>query len=129
MVVINEAAARQFFPGEEPLGKRIELGWKANGVRHGGEIVGIVADFKQDALEREIEPQLFLPYDQAPVESLAVVAAHPGGPAGPGLGGPPGGARARPRPARLRAAAADRGWSPRRCRSPASTCSCSAASR
>jgi predicted permease len=80
VVMINEAAARQFFPGEEPLGKRIEIGWKVNGVPHGGEIVGIVAGFKQDALQREIEPQLFMPYDQAPVEALSVVLRTSGDP-------------------------------------------------
>src|SRR4051812_37930541 len=80
VVMINEAAARHFFPNEEPWGKRIEIGWRSNGVRHGGEIVGIVAGFKQDALQREIEPQLFLPYDQAPVEVLSVVLRPPGDP-------------------------------------------------
>src|SRR5436305_2426890 len=43
VAVINEAAVRKFFPGEEPLGKRIELGWR----HHGGTVVGVVADFKQ----------------------------------------------------------------------------------
>ena len=80
VVVINEAAVRRFFPGEEPLGKRIDLGWKAGNEVRGGMVVGIVADFKQDALEREIEPQLFLPYDQAPVESLSVTLGSPGDP-------------------------------------------------
>jgi predicted permease len=73
VVVINEAAVRKHFPGEDPLGHRIDLGWTVDDVRRGGEIVGVVADFKQDALEREIEPQVFLPYDQAPLESLSVV--------------------------------------------------------
>jgi putative ABC transport system permease protein len=73
VVMINEEAARRFFPHEEPLGQKIALGWKVNGVPRGGEVVGIVAGFKQEALQREIEPQLFLPYDQAPVESLSVV--------------------------------------------------------
>ncbi|MFL6260968.1 MAG: ADOP family duplicated permease [Thermoanaerobaculia bacterium] len=80
VVMINEAAARQFFPGEEPLRKRVEIGWRVNGVPHGGEIVGIVADFKQDALQREVEPQLFMPYDQAPVEALSVVLRSSGDP-------------------------------------------------
>ncbi|HET7041145.1 MAG TPA: FtsX-like permease family protein, partial [Gemmatimonadales bacterium] len=53
---------------------------KVNGVPHGGEIVGIVADFKQDALQREVEPQLFMPCDQAPVEALTVVLRTPGDP-------------------------------------------------
>jgi len=73
VAVINEAAARKHFPGENPLGHRIDLGWTVDGVHRGGEIVGVVADFKQDALEAEIEPELFLPYDQAPLESLSVV--------------------------------------------------------
>ncbi|MFL6232025.1 MAG: ADOP family duplicated permease [Thermoanaerobaculia bacterium] len=80
VVMINEAAARQFFPGEEPLRKRVEIGWRVNGVPHGGEIVGIVADFKQDALQREVEPQLFMPYDQTPVEALSVVLRSSGDP-------------------------------------------------
>jgi putative ABC transport system permease protein len=80
VVVINEAAARRFFPGEEPLGRRIELGWRSHGLHHGGEIVGIVAGFKQDALQQEVEPQLFLPYDQGPVETLSVVLRSSGDP-------------------------------------------------
>ncbi|HEY0558609.1 MAG TPA: ABC transporter permease [Thermoanaerobaculia bacterium] len=76
VAVINEAAVRKFFPGEEPLGKRIDLGWR----HHGGTIVGIVADFKQDALEQQIDPQIFLPFDQAPQESLAVVLRSPADP-------------------------------------------------
>ena len=73
VVVINETAARKFFPGEEPLGHRIELGMKVDGVRPQGEIVGIVADVKQDALEAKVDPQLFVPYDQLPMESVAFV--------------------------------------------------------
>src|SRR4051812_25784993 len=80
VVVINEAAVRRFFPGEEPLGQRIDLGWRVNQVPRGGTVVGIVADFKQDALEREIAPQLFLPYDQAPLGSLSVVLRSPADP-------------------------------------------------
>jgi len=72
-VVITEAAARRFFPKEEPLGKRIDLGWTVDDVPRGGEVVGIVADFKQDTLSQGSEPQLYLPYDQAPLESLSVV--------------------------------------------------------
>jgi putative ABC transport system permease protein len=67
VVVLNEAAVRRYFPGQDPIGQRIEMG------PLGGEIVGIVADFKQDAMERQIDPELFMPYDQFPGRSLAVV--------------------------------------------------------
>jgi putative ABC transport system permease protein len=72
VVMINEEAARRFFPGEDPLGKRIALGWRIDGVPRGGEIVGILRDFKQSALESEVEPHLFLPYEQAPRPDLTV---------------------------------------------------------
>ncbi|HSS49683.1 MAG TPA: ABC transporter permease, partial [Thermoanaerobaculia bacterium] len=77
-VLLNEAAVRRYFPGEEPLGHRIDLGGSINGRRLGGEIVGVIADFKQDALENEIEPEVFLPYEQSPQESLAVVLRFSG---------------------------------------------------
>ncbi|HKV11093.1 MAG TPA: ABC transporter permease [Thermoanaerobaculia bacterium] len=73
VVVINQTAARQMFPGEDPMGKHVTLGWSVDGVRRGGEVVGIVGDFKQDALQEDPEPHLFLPFEQAPVEGMTVV--------------------------------------------------------
>ncbi len=73
VVLLNETAARRFFPGEDPLGKRILLGWSEDGVPKGGEVVGIVGDFKQRALDREVDPELFLPFLQNPMDTLAIV--------------------------------------------------------
>jgi predicted permease len=73
VAILTQAAARKFFPNEDPIGKNIILGWSSNGVRRGGEVVGIVGDFKQSTLDREADPQLFLPYDQAPLGILSVV--------------------------------------------------------
>ena len=73
VVVINETAARQMFPGEDAMGQRINLGWTSNGVQRGGEVVGIIGDFKQDALQAETEPHLFLPFEQAPMQGMTVV--------------------------------------------------------
>jgi putative ABC transport system permease protein len=70
VMVINEAAARRYFSNQNPLGQRIAMGSRRSTPR---EVVGVVADFKQDELEREVEPQMFVPYDQLPWESLAVV--------------------------------------------------------
>jgi putative ABC transport system permease protein len=74
VVLLNAAAVRKFFPGEEPLGKQIAFGLAdAKGDIPGGEVVGVVADFKQDALEQDVEPQIFQAYDQVPQQSLSVV--------------------------------------------------------
>jgi predicted permease len=73
VVVINRAMARAHFAGEEPLGKRVWLGWEEDGVRRGGEIVGIVDDVRQFGLARPSEPEMYLVYDQTPVRPMTVV--------------------------------------------------------
>ncbi|HEX3525779.1 MAG TPA: ABC transporter permease [Thermoanaerobaculia bacterium] len=81
VVLLNAAAAHRFFPGEDPLGKRVKLGWSQNGNRRGGEVVGIVGDFRQGGLDKAAEPQMFLPYGQAPLSSLWVVVRTAADPA------------------------------------------------
>lgn len=73
VAILTQSAARQYFPGEDPLGKKIVLGWNVDGVFQGGEVVGIVGDFKQSTIEGEPEPEIFLPYEQTSVGALAVV--------------------------------------------------------
>jgi len=74
VVVINRAMARVHFAGEQAIGKRIWLGWEEDGVRRGGEIVGVVDDVRQFGLARAPEPEMYLPYDQTPVRQMTVVA-------------------------------------------------------
>jgi predicted permease len=64
VAVIDEAFAHKFFPGENPLGKRINLG----GDQDPWQIVGMVGHVKQwslDADESEsLQAQLYLPFRQ-----------------------------------------------------------------
>ena len=77
VVLLTESAARQFFPNEDPLGKRIKLGWgkRSHGRRlaAGGEVVGIVGDVKESGLAEPDEPQLYMPLRQWPVQSMSGV--------------------------------------------------------
>jgi len=75
VVVITESAAREFFPGEDPIGKTIRLGWgKGPGrPRAGGQIVGIVGDVKDAGLNEPDPPQVYLPYRQWTVGSMTVL--------------------------------------------------------
>jgi putative ABC transport system permease protein len=75
VVLITESAAREHFPNQDPLGKRITLGWgRGKGTpRAGGEVVGIVGDVKDAGLDEAEPPQLYLPYRQWPVQGMAVV--------------------------------------------------------
>jgi putative ABC transport system permease protein len=75
VVLLTESAVREYFPNEEPLGKKITLGWGhgPGTPRAGGEVVGIVGDIKEEGLQEPNPPQIYLPYQQWPVQSMAVV--------------------------------------------------------
>jgi predicted permease len=61
--VINEALARRYFPGENPIGRRLLLPNGPDPARAiPVPIVGIVADLRIADLESAIEPELFLDY-------------------------------------------------------------------
>lgn len=69
VAIVNESAARLFFPGEKPVGRRIGLG---PGAQLDTQIVGIVGDAKYDRL-RELVPQLvYTPALQASGGALEV---------------------------------------------------------
>jgi putative ABC transport system permease protein len=75
VVLITEAAARQYFPGEDPLGKTITLGWgRGPGKpRVGGQVVGIIGDVKDSGLDEADPPQLYVAFHQWPVQAMSVV--------------------------------------------------------
>jgi putative ABC transport system permease protein len=73
VVVLTESAVQKFFPGEDPIGRHITLGWKRNNTRVGGDVVGVVADVKSFGLDQAAPPQIYVPLSQAPIESMAFV--------------------------------------------------------
>jgi predicted permease len=69
VVIINAEAARRFYPGQDPIGKRITVNYLALGSRNNRpppprEIVGIVANVRQRALDLPSEPAIYMPYTQ-----------------------------------------------------------------
>ena len=74
VVVISEAAVRRYFPGEDPLGQWITIGWgRPGGAKAGGEVVGVVGDVKQLGLAEENPPEIYLPHAQLPIGAVDVV--------------------------------------------------------
>jgi putative ABC transport system permease protein len=76
VALINETIARDLFPGEDPLGRRISLGPATDPPR---EIVGIVGDVRHRGLAEPISYQAYIPltqYGGTPV-TLVVRSAAP----------------------------------------------------
>jgi hypothetical protein len=62
VVVINEAFARQYFPGADPLGKRIGYGSQAS-EHYWRTVVGLVADTREQ-LGVAPKPMVYAPFRQ-----------------------------------------------------------------
>lgn len=60
VVVISEALAREHFPNENPLGKRITIHMKEENVPH--EIIGVVRDIRQKNFLTNIRPMVYWPH-------------------------------------------------------------------
>ncbi len=79
VAVISEDMARQTWPGENPLGKHIQLGRPAAG-QPLRTIVGVVADVKPDPLDRDPAPTAYVPFAQQPQSASAIVVRTAGDP-------------------------------------------------
>jgi putative ABC transport system permease protein len=72
VIIINETFARRYFPGEDPVGKRLNLGnpqsspWRT--------IIGIVKDVRHEGLDTEPYPQMYSPLAQFPRRAMTMVA-------------------------------------------------------
>jgi predicted permease len=73
-VIINNAFAKKFWPGEEPLGRHIQLHGDL-GANTPLVIVGIVGDVKQFGLHTDPRPEIYLPMYRS---SMTVIARGSG---------------------------------------------------
>ena len=74
VVLINEAAARTFWPGEDPIGKRASIGGDK------ARVIGIVGDVRQ-FLDSLPKPEVYLPYAQSPGQQMMIFVRAAGDPA------------------------------------------------
>jgi putative ABC transport system permease protein len=67
VVLINEAFARRFFAGEDPVGKRMNYGDNPDQTQNPWRtIVGVVADTRRNGFDREVRPESYIPLQQRP---------------------------------------------------------------
>jgi predicted permease len=73
VVIINEALAREVFPGENPIGKHIEPEVAAGAdLPVMREIVGVVGNVRFRELSGEWEAESYVPYAQIPFGSITI---------------------------------------------------------
>jgi putative ABC transport system permease protein len=91
VAVINETAARRYWPGEDPIGKRFAIGSQERfgffraparpGAVEWREIVGVVADFRSAGFAAAIQPEVYYNYKQFPLYDPSIVVRTTGNPA------------------------------------------------
>jgi putative ABC transport system permease protein len=73
VILINQKAVDLYWPGENGLGKHIA----SSGDSIQREVVGIIPNLKQNALNRDVEPELYFPYTQVPWSWMTLTLRTP----------------------------------------------------
>ena len=81
VAIVSETAARRYWPGENPVGKRLRM--HVSAIRNSQpyrEIVGVVGDVKEGRLDRPSSPMVYLPHAQHPADWMALMVRTVGDP-------------------------------------------------
>lgn len=83
VAIINEAMARTFWPGLDPLGRRFRMGGEG---RPWVSVIGVVGDVKHNGLLAPVKPKFYRPYQQfhlslgSPARNLVLLVRTGGDP-------------------------------------------------
>ena len=89
VMIVNETLARQAWPGEDPIGKRIACCEQGeNGAPVWKTVVGVVTDVRARGLGERVRPEFYLPMAQSPAAAwrwidrmMTLALRSPGDPA------------------------------------------------
>jgi putative ABC transport system permease protein len=81
VAIVSESLARLAFPGEDPIGRRVQLPALRGESGPWTTVVGIVRDVKMEALDLEDRPAIYLPLWQNSGMTATLVLRGPGRPA------------------------------------------------
>ncbi len=71
VVIINQALAKKYFPGEDPIGKQVgDTSLTPKSIK---TIIGVVDDIKEGTLDSEIWPAEYHPFNQDPTTYFSVI--------------------------------------------------------
>ncbi len=74
VVIVDQTAAKRYWPGQVPLGKRLEI-WG-----HPFTVVGLVKNSKHNLMNESLEPMIYMSYFQEPDKELTVQVKTRGNP-------------------------------------------------
>ena len=78
VVLINEEAARKYFPGEDPIGKRVAV--YQGGFHAGAEVIGVVGDVRFGTIDSTARPDTYLSYGQSRTSRMTIFVRTAGDP-------------------------------------------------
>ena len=81
VAIVSALAARTYWPGVNPLGKRLAADWNERGPVW-REIIGVVESTRHFGLEAPQKAEVYLPHGQAPSPFMMLVVRTRGDPAG-----------------------------------------------
>ena len=68
VMIVNQAAARQFWPGEDPVGRSASVDGNTD-----TDVIGVISDVREHSLEVPADPEMYLPVTQADPEGAELV--------------------------------------------------------
>jgi predicted permease len=90
VAIVNDTAARRYWPGEDPVGKRFAVGSRERfgsfravqpGQIEWREIVGVVSDVRSAGFAAELQPEVYYGYKQFPLYDPSLIVRATGEPA------------------------------------------------
>lgn len=78
VVVLNEEAVRRYFPGEDPIGKRVAV--YQGGFHTGAEVIGIVGNVRFGTIDSLPMPDVFISHGQARRSGMMIFVRTTGDP-------------------------------------------------
>jgi putative ABC transport system permease protein len=76
VVVINDALARRYFRGQDPVGQRMSFDRVPDSTSIWRTIVGVVGSEHQAGLEMDVRSEVFQPFAERPASATVVVRTH-----------------------------------------------------
>jgi putative ABC transport system permease protein len=77
VLIVNETLARQYWPDEDPIGKRLSISWDEVPF---DTVVGVVGDVKHDALDGAPSPMIYWPHTRVDYPGMGIVVKTTGDP-------------------------------------------------